>query len=149
MHLLQAGELQAGEMSMGILLLAMAGLCQVLIAAANIPAARLLDYRGQMQRVSPIVRDIFYVQNLYIELVLVAQALVCWLFPGDLLGGSTLGRFSSGYLAAFWGLRLVIQFLHYDRDARRAYPLVDAGMIVFQVYLTAVFLAAFSGVWKA
>src|SRR5260221_5082385 len=101
-------------MTTGLILLAIAGLCQALIAAANVPAARVLDYRGQLQRVSPIVREVFYVQNFYIELILVSQAVVCWLFPYDLLGGSALGRFWSGFLTLFWGLRLLIQFSVYD-----------------------------------
>jgi hypothetical protein len=135
-------------MSTGIVLLAIAGLCQVLIAAANVPAAKVLNYRGELQRVSPMVREIFYVQNLYIELMLVAQAVLCWVFPIELLGGTALGTFWSAFLAAFWGLRLAIQFGWYDQAARKAHPVVDAGMIAFQVYLTTVYLLAALGVWK-
>lgn len=135
-------------MTTGLILLAMAGLCQALIAAANVPAARVLDYRGQLQKVSPIVREIFHVQNFYIELILVSQAAVCWLFPYDLLGGSTFGTFFSGFLSLFWGLRLLIQFTMYDSTARKTYPAVDAGMIVMQLFLTGVFLTATLGCWK-
>lgn len=135
-------------MTTGVILLAIAGVCQVMIAATNIPAARLLDYRGQMQRVTPIVRDVFYVQNLYIELTLIVQSLACWMFPADLLGASPFGTFWSGYLALFWGMRLAIQWGWYDRSARREHPVVDTAMIVMQVYLTAVFLAAAMGSWK-
>lgn len=136
-------------MTTGAVLLAIAGLCQVLIAAANVPAARVLDYRGQMQKVSTVVREIFYVQNFYIKLILVSQAVVCWLFPDELLGGSTFGTFFSGFLALFWGLRLLIQFGVYDNASRKAYPAVDVGMIVMQIFLTAVFLTAALGCWKA
>jgi hypothetical protein len=121
----------------------------VLIAAANVPAARVLDYRGELQKVSPMVREIFYVQNFYIEFVLVSQAVVCWLFPDELLGGSTFGAFCSGFLALFWGLRLLIQFGVYDKASRKAYPAVDVGMIVMQIFLTVAFLTAALGCWKA
>jgi hypothetical protein len=50
---------------------------------------------------------------------------LCWLFPADLLGGSAVGRFWSGFLAVFWGLRLIIQFAFYDRASRRAHPVVS------------------------
>lgn len=136
-------------MNLGYWLLAVAGACHLLIAAANFPAAKVLDYRGQLSRVSPMVREIFYVQNLYIELILAVQALLCWLFPADLLGGSPLGRFWSGFLTVFWGLRLIIQFACYDRAARRAHPVVDCVMIAMQGYLTTVFLSAVCGVWKS
>jgi hypothetical protein len=135
-------------MSPGILLLAIAGVCHVLIAVANFPAAKVLNYRGELARVSPMVREIFYVQNLYIELILVAQAFICWLFPQQLLGGSAFGRFWSGFLTVFWGLRLAIQLGWYDRSARKTYWPVDLGMIAFQIYLTAVFVCAAFGVWR-
>lgn len=136
-------------MSTGSFLLAIAGVVHILIAAANFPAAKVLDYRGQLARVSPMVREIFYVQIFYIELILVVQALLCWLFAEDLLGGSPLGRFWSGFLAIFWGLRLIIQFAFYDRAARREHPVVDRIMLAMQVYLTVVFLSAVLGYWKA
>lgn len=136
-------------MTLGVALLALAGFCQMLVAGANWPAARILDYRGQLQRVTPMVRHVFQVQNLYIELVLFAQALLCWVFPQELLGSSRLGQCLSLYLALFWGLRWLIQMTWYDRAARRQYRAVDIGMIVLQVYLTSVFGLAASGIWKA
>lgn len=125
-----------------------ASLLHLLIAAANFFAARILDYRGNLARVTPIVRDIFWVQNLYIELVLAASALVCFLFAADLAGGTALGRFFSGFLTFFWMLRLVIQLFLYDPAIRKRHPVIDATFLAAQVYLSGVFLTAALTGWR-
>jgi len=122
-----------------------AGVVQVLIACSNFPAARVLDYRGNLARVDPMVREIFWVQNLYIEITLVGLALLCFFFAGDLAGQSSLGRACSGFLTFFWGLRLGLQLFYYNRGARREHPLIDSVFLLAQVYLTGVFAVATLG----
>jgi hypothetical protein len=122
-----------------------AGLLHLLIASANFAAARMLDYRGNLARVTPLVRDIFWVQNLYIELILAAFAGACFFFAEELAGRTSLGRCFSAFLALFWGLRLLIQVGYYDVAIRRQHRWIDALFVIAQVYLTGVFLTAFSG----
>ena len=43
-----------------------AGALHGLIAVSNLAAARLYRYREEMAKVSPFVREVFYVQNAYI-----------------------------------------------------------------------------------
>ncbi len=122
-----------------------AGILMLLTASSNLFAARMLDYRGNLARVSPIVRDIFWVQNLFIEIVLVGFAFACFFFAADLAGQSSFGRFFSGFLALFWGLRLLIQLFFYDASMRRRHRGFDMIFLVAQTYLTAVFTAAALG----
>lgn len=119
-----------------------AGLLHLLIAASNFPAARLLDYRGNLARVTPMVREIFWVQNFYIELVLAAFAGLCFFFADDLTGRTTLGLCCSAFLAVFWGVRLLLQLFFYDAAARREHRPVDVLFILAQGYLTGVFVTA-------
>ena len=120
----------------------MAGVLHLLIASSNFFAARMLDYPGNLARVTPIVREIFWVQNLYIEMVLAGFALLCFFFAGDLAGGTSLGRSFSGFLAYFWGLRLLLQWFFYDAAMRRQHPIIDTAFWIAQAYLTAVFAFA-------
>jgi hypothetical protein len=125
-----------------------AGGLQLLVASANFFAPRKLRYRENLAKVSPIVREIFIVQNVYVVLVLVAFALVCFLFAPDLVGRSPLGLFLSGFLALFWGGRVVIQLFVYDRELKRNNPRMHALFLAAVVYLTAVFALAALGAGK-
>ncbi|MBY0528135.1 MAG: hypothetical protein K2R98_32360 [Gemmataceae bacterium] len=122
-----------------------AGAVQLLIAAANFFAPRKLHYRENLAKVSPIVREIFIVQNVYIVFTLVAYAAMCFLFAGDLAGGSTLGRSFSGFLAIFWGGRLCIQICIYDADIKRKHPVFHVCFALAFLYLTGVFTLAVAG----
>jgi len=124
-----------------------AGLLHLAIASSNFVAAKKLEYRRNLAGVTPIVREIFWVQNLYIELVLAAFALIIFLFPRELTAGVGLGQFLSGFLAVFWGLRLVIQFAFYDAEIRRQHPGIDRLFLAAQIYLTAVFFVAAAAGW--
>ncbi len=124
-----------------------AGLLHLAIASSNFIAAKKLEYRRNLASVTPIVREIFWVQNLYIEIVLAAFALVTFLFPRELTAGVGLGQFLSGFLAVFWALRLVLQFAFYNADIRRQHPGIDRIFLAAQFYLTAVFAAAAAGWW--
>lgn len=119
-----------------------AGLLHLLIAASNFVAARMLDYRGNLARVSPIVREIFWVQNLYIEIVLAAFAALCFGAAEDLAGRSALGVAFSLFLAFFWGLRLLLQVFFYDAASRREHRGIDVAFLLAQTYLTGTFVVA-------
>jgi hypothetical protein len=122
-----------------------AGGVQLLVASVNFFLPRELDYRSNLARLTPIVREVFVVQAVYIVLVLLALAGLCFAFAGDLAGGSTLGRALSGFLAVFWGLRLLIQLFYYEASVKRGRPLLNLGFVFAFAYLTGVFGAAALG----
>ena len=120
----------------------LAGGLQLLTALANFFLPRILQYQENMAKVSPIIREIFTIHALYIVLVLVGFGLVCLLFPHDLCGASSLGKFLCGFLAVFWGMRVPIQFLYYDRAVKKEHPW---GAFLFGavfLYLALTFIAA-------
>src|SRR6266851_7421935 len=102
-----------------------AGALHLLVASANFFAPRKLHYGENLRNVSPIVRDVFIVQNIYIVLVQVAFALLCFLFAPDLAGASPLGRFLSGFLALFWGLRVLSQLFFYNAEVKKEHPVFN------------------------
>lgn len=123
----------------------LAGFVQLLVASANLFAPRILHYRENLARVSPMIREVFIVQNAYIVLVLAANAGLCFCFAADLAGGSALGRSISGFLALFWGLRIAVQLFCYDRATRRRFPVFDLLFLLAFAYLTGVFVVAACG----
>ena len=120
----------------------LAGGLQLMTAIANFFLPRILQYRENLAKVSPIIREIFTIHALYIVLVLIGFGLVCLLFPQELCGASPLGRFLCGFLAIFWGLRVLIQCLYYNRAVKKEHPW---GALLFGsvfLYLALTFIAA-------
>ncbi len=107
------------------------GAVHVGIMAANVPLPRRLKVRERLAGVPRFMRQIFYVHWVYIVIVLGLFAALCFGFAGDLAGASALGRFLSGFMAAFWLLRVVLQIFYYDREIRRENRVMDS------MYLTA------------
>jgi hypothetical protein len=119
-----------------------AGGVQLLIASANFFLPKELDYRGNLAKLSPIVREVFLVQAAYIVLILVAFAGLCFAFAGELAGGSPLGRALSAFLALFWGLRFCIQMLYYEASLKQRHPVLNGMFLLAFMYLTGVFAVA-------
>jgi hypothetical protein len=116
-----------------------AGGLQLGIAAVNIALPKKLAYRENLARLSPIVRQIFIVHSAYIVLMLVAFALLCFLFAPELAGATMLGRFLSGLLAVFWLARAVIQVFYYDPKVKAQNPAAHVGFAVAVTFLGALF----------
>jgi len=119
-----------------------AGVFQLLIASVNFVAPKMLEYRENLAKVSPIVREVFIVQNVYIVLTLVGFAALCFRFAPELAGQSILGRFLSGFLAVFWGLRLLIQLFFYNPQIKQQHPVINLAFVLADLYLCGVFTLA-------
>jgi FtsH-binding integral membrane protein len=120
----------------------LAGVLQFIIAAANFFAPAKLHYRENLAKVSPIIRQIFTVHSIYIVFVLIGFGLICLLFPADLCGASPLGKFLCGFLAIFWGLRVVLQFTYYDKAVKQENPFGTLCFGTTFLYLAMVFAVA-------
>jgi hypothetical protein len=122
-----------------------AGILHLLVASVNFFAIRKFRYRDNLTKVSPVVRQVFIVQNVYIVLILAAFAALCFEFAADLAGPEPLGRSLSGFLAGFWSLRILLQLFLYDSELRRQHRLLDVLFLVVYGYLTGVFTLAAGG----
>ena len=124
-----------------------AGVLQWLVAASNLYAARIFRYRQEMAKVSPFVREVFFVQNAYIMATVATFGVLPSGSPRP--GGAyPVGRFLSGSLAIFWGGRIAIQLFFYDRDVRRARPIANLAFLATFVYLCGLFAAAALGPYR-
>jgi hypothetical protein len=102
-----------------------AGVVQLLIVAANFWVPSILDYRENLERVSPFVRQVFWVHSFYIVLMLLGFAGLCLFFAPQLVSGTPLARSICAFLAVFWLLRFILQFTYYDRSVRAMYRFGD------------------------
>ena len=101
-----------------------------------------LRVRDRLALVPLFVRQIFYVHWVYIVIVLGMFAALCFRFGRELAGATSMGRFLSGFMAAFWLLRIALQILYYDREIRRENRVLDAVYLVALFVLVVVFGSA-------
>ena len=67
--------------------LCLAGGLQLLVASSNIFAPRKLRYAENLARVDRTFRDVFVILYVYIILMLISFAVLCFTFANDLAGG--------------------------------------------------------------
>jgi hypothetical protein len=121
-----------------------AGALHLAVASANIFAFGKFRYLEHLRNVPLVIRQVFLVQNAYIMFVQMGFALMCFFIASDLTSGVGLGRAMAGFLAVFWGSRVLLQLFFYDRETRRANRFFDVLFLLADGYLASVFaLAAF------
>jgi hypothetical protein len=123
-------------------LLWIAAFVQVVIASANLFLPAKLNYRDNLSRVSPVIRQIFVVHSVYIVGVVLLFAAVTFGFAGDLASGRGLGRFLAAAIAVFWLIRAPVQLLYYDPALRRENRWADVAFTAGALFLAATYGAA-------
>jgi hypothetical protein len=123
-------------------LLWLAALVQILIAATNFYLPRKLKYQENLERVAPIIRQIFVVHSVYIVGVLLLFAALTFGFSAELASGHGLGRFLAAGICVFWLFRAPVQLLYYDASLRRTNRLGDVAFTSAAIFLTVAYGAA-------
>jgi hypothetical protein len=95
----------------------LAGLGQIALFAASLTIPSVLGWRQELAKVRPLVRQLFWVYAAYILVTNLSFGLLSALAPGWLLDGSPLAGAVSGFMAVYWGARLLLQFTYFDRHA--------------------------------
>jgi hypothetical protein len=97
-------------------LIFMAGVGQlaVLMASALVPFR--LNWRGELQCLSHLHRQMYWVYGGYIVLSIVAFAALSILNSRELASGSALARGFCAYVAVFWGIRVGLQAVFDVKD---------------------------------
>jgi hypothetical protein len=97
------------EMTMLTTLITLAGIGQlgVLMASALVPFQ--LNWRVELRALSRLHRQMYWVYAGYVVLAIVAFGLISLFHAEELAAGGALARGLCGYIAVFWGLRLVLQ----------------------------------------
>lgn len=127
----------------------LAGLGQLILAAASLAIPRLLHWRDDTASLRPLTRQVFWTYAAYIWVTNVSFGLLSMLAPIWLLDDAPLARTVAGYIALYWGARVVIQFTYFDRsDAPpgRLFDLAELALVALFVYLALVYGALATGI---
>jgi len=125
-----------------VMLLKMAGVVQIVIAFANFALPGKLKYRDNLERVSPIIRQIFIVHSGYIVGVLLLFATISLRFARELASGRGLGSFLAVAIAVFWLARVPLQLFYYDATVRRTNRAGDVAFTAATMFLALIYTAA-------
>jgi len=84
----------------------------VLVASALTP--RALDWRGNLARLHPFLRSLFWVYGSFIVLVIISFGTVTLMFTPRLAAGDPFARAFASVVAVFWLARLAVQLFVFD-----------------------------------
>lgn len=122
-----------------------AGVGQLALAAASLAIPGVLGWRDELQKVRRLTRQVFWTYAGYIWATNVAFGLVSTLLPGELIAGSNLAACVTGFMAAYWGARCLIQWCWFDRsDAPQGWHVLiaEVALNILFVALTTTYAAA-------
>ena len=83
-----------------------------LIGSAQVP--REMKFKEELPKLNPLLRHWVLTAGGYIVLNILAFAVLAIFYRHELASGSPLARAVCGYIAIFWGIRLVIQLFVFD-----------------------------------
>jgi len=129
-----------------VLHLRIAGALLLALAAFNAVLPRYFGWRAELQKVSLLTRQIFFVHAFFIALVLVFFGTLSILGAEELARPSFLSRAVLAGFAIFWGLRLVVQLFVYDSSLWRGDRFRTAMHGLFTC-LWAYLAAVYGGAW--
>ena len=119
------------------------GQLAVVIGSLGVPGA--LDWKGELQQVSTLIRQIFWTYAGYILCTNLAFGLVSILGSESLTDGSPLASSVSGFITVYWFARIMIQFFYFDRESAPKglkYTLGEIVLVALFVFFTAVYAVA-------
>lgn len=123
-------------------LLVFAGWGQIGLAVGSLAVPYVLQWSAEMAKLRPITRQIFRTYSVYIWATNLSFGLLSLIRPEWLLDATPLARVVTSFIALYWGARLLIQFLYYDRSIRPSgtfWTIMEWSLIVLFTYLTTLY----------
>ncbi len=130
-----------------LLLLGGIGQFGILIASALVP--KVLDWKTAMKSLPPFLRTLFWVYGVFIVLTIIGLATLTLLHARAMAAGDPVARGVAGFIAVFWGARLVVQLFIFDTTPYLTNVWLKLGDHVLTaafIFLTVVFTLAACGV---
>jgi hypothetical protein len=96
-----------------------AGIGQLGLCAGTLVLPRVLGWRTKLAVLPNLERQMFWVYAAYIWGTNLAFGLLSALAPAWLVDGSGLSTAVLGFIALYWGARVVLQFVYFDLESAR------------------------------
>ena len=122
-----------------------AGWGQLAVVIGSMGVPRALNWTGELQQVSVLIRQIFWTYAGYILCTNLAFALLSILCSSDLTDGSILASCVTGFITVYWFARIMIQFFYFDRASAPTglkYTVGEWVLVALFVFFTAIYSVA-------
>jgi len=119
-----------------------AGIGQIILATCSITIPKILNWRGELTKVQPLIKQIFWTYACYILMINLCFGLVSAFAYTDLCNGSRLAVLCSGFIAAYWISRILTQFFYFDRSSfpkGKWYMVGETLLVMLFVFLASVY----------
>ena len=130
-------------------LLRTAALTQLGVAFLNLALIRIMNWAPDLARAPLLIREVFQIHVHFISITLGIFGVLTWRFAGEIASAATpLAVWLAISIAIFWGVRSIMQWLHYSPAHWRGNPARTAiHWALFLGYgaLSAVYLFAAGG----
>jgi hypothetical protein len=93
----------------------LAGLAQMALVIGSLAIPRILNWRSELAKVRPLIKQMFWTYAAYILVINLCFGLLSVFDYRDLVNGSRIATFITGFIATYWISRVLIQFLYFDR----------------------------------
>jgi hypothetical protein len=105
------------------LFLRIIAVAQVALAVLSACLPRILRWGPDIARMPLLLREVFVIHSWFISLTLLIWGVLTWRFAPEMAHAPTaLSRWLCGAIAIFWGIRCVLQWLHYSPAHWRGIP---------------------------
>lgn len=132
-------------------LVLLAGIGQLSIVIGSLRIPHVLRWSDDVAKLRPLTRQVFWTYAGYIWATNLSFALISTLAPKWLLDGSPLAAAVTGFIAMYWGVRIVIQFVYFDRSdapSGMIYHVAEVVLVGLFVFFTATYgYAAALNIW--
>jgi len=126
-------------------LLILAGLGQLALALGSLALPRILRWGDDTAKLRPLTRQVFWTYAAYIWVTNICFGVISTFAPDWLLDRTPLARVVAGYITAYWGARVLVQFFYFDRSEAPPgafYKLAEVALVVLFIFLTTVYAYA-------
>lgn len=126
--------------------LQVAGVTMIVLSIGHVYIARLLNWKEDLKKLTPINEQVFYAHTLFIACGLLLLGLVITVVPSVLVVKSMLAMIANGCFAMCWLSRLIFQFACFTgkiHDNKTVDTSLRALSTVLWSFYTALFAALF------
>ena len=127
------------------LIIRLAGLAQIALVMGSFAIPRVLNWRGELAKVQPLIKQMFWTYAAYILVINLCFGLLSVFCYPELVNGSKLAMLLTGFIAVYWISRILIQFFYFDRAGFPAgiwHKAAEAALVSLFIFLSVVYSRA-------
>jgi hypothetical protein len=120
----------------------LAGVGQVALALGSLAIPTVLQWKVELAKPQPLIGQMFWTYAGYIFVINVCFGLLSIFDYKELTNGSRLAMLVTGFIAAYWISRVLIQFLYFDRSnfpTGKLHKLGEAMLIAAFVFFSLIY----------